>query len=158
MYAKLLQSCLTLCDAVRGLSMGFSRQEYWSRFPCPPAGQLPHPGNEPLSPDSPVLAYRFFTTGATCFRNIREETAGRRSHAVLCLVTAVWLFATQWTVAHPAPLSMRILRARILEWVTMPSERLLLNKTLGFLASRGDEFNPGPETRLDRSELLIKFY
>ena len=35
------------------------------------------------------------------------------------------------------------------------SERLLLNdKTLGFLASRGDEFNPGPEMRLDRSELL----
>ena len=28
------------------------------------------------------------------------------------------------------------------------------NKTLGFLASRGDEFNPGSETRLDRSELL----
>ena len=35
------------------------------------------------------------------------------------------------------------------------SERLLLNdKMLGFLASGGDEFNPGPETRLDRSELL----
>ena len=34
-------------------------------------------------------------------------------------------------------------------------ERLLLNeKTLGFLASRGEQFNPGPETRLDRSELL----
>ena len=34
------------------------------------------------------------------------------------------------------------------------SERLLLNdKTLGFLASGGDEFNPGPEMRLDRSEL-----
>ena len=34
-------------------------------------------------------------------------------------------------------------------------ERLLLNdKTLGFLASGGDEFNPGPETRLDRSEIL----
>ena len=34
-------------------------------------------------------------------------------------------------------------------------ERLLLNdKTLGFLASGGDEFNPGPETRLDHSELL----
>ena len=34
-------------------------------------------------------------------------------------------------------------------------ERLLLNheKMLGFLASRG-EFNPGPETRLDSSELL----
>ena len=24
----------------------------------------------------------------------------------------------------------------------------------GFLASEGEEFNPGPETRLDRSELL----
>ena len=36
------------------------------------------------------------------------------------------------------------------------SERLLLNlaKTPGFLAPRGEEFNPGPETRLDRSELL----
>ena len=36
------------------------------------------------------------------------------------------------------------------------TERLLLNhaKMQGFLASRGEEFNPGPETRLDRSELL----
>ena len=36
------------------------------------------------------------------------------------------------------------------------SERLLLNhaKTPGFLAPRGEEFNSGPETRLDRSELL----
>ena len=35
------------------------------------------------------------------------------------------------------------------------TQRLLLNdKTLGFLASGGDEFNPGPEKRLDRSELL----
>ena len=34
-------------------------------------------------------------------------------------------------------------------------EKLLLNeKTPGFLASRGEEFNLGPETRLDRSELL----
>ena len=37
-----------------------------------------------------------------------------------------------------------------------PDERLLLNhaKTPGFLASGGEEFNPGPETRLDHSELL----
>ena len=29
----------------------------------------------------------------------------------------------------------------------------------GFLASRGEEFNPGPDTRLDRSELcVIMFY
>ena len=34
-------------------------------------------------------------------------------------------------------------------------ERLLLNeKTSGFLDSGGEEFNPGPETRLDHSEIL----
>ena len=31
------------------LSMGFSRQEYWSRLPCPPPGDLPDPGIEPVS-------------------------------------------------------------------------------------------------------------
>ena len=29
---------------VAPLSMGFSRQEYWSGLPCPPAGDLPDPG------------------------------------------------------------------------------------------------------------------
>ena len=35
----------------------------------------------------------------------------------------VRLFATPWTVAHQAPLSMGILQARILEWVAMPSSK-----------------------------------
>ena len=32
------------------LSMGFSRQEYWSGLPCPPPGDLPNSGTEPRSP------------------------------------------------------------------------------------------------------------
>ena len=32
------------------LSMGFSRQEYWSGLPCPPQRDLPHPGIKPRSP------------------------------------------------------------------------------------------------------------
>jgi len=32
------------------LSMGFSRQAYWSGLPCPPPGELPDPGIEPRSP------------------------------------------------------------------------------------------------------------
>ena len=32
------------------LSMGFSRQEYWSRLPFPSPGELPDPGIEPGSP------------------------------------------------------------------------------------------------------------
>ena len=31
------------------LSMGFSRQEYYRELPCPPPGDLPHPGVEPVS-------------------------------------------------------------------------------------------------------------
>ena len=43
-------------------SMGFSRQEYWSRLPFPSPGDLPHPGIEPESLISPVLAGGFFMT------------------------------------------------------------------------------------------------
>ena len=31
------------------LSMGFSRQKYWSGLPCPPPEDLPNPGIEPMS-------------------------------------------------------------------------------------------------------------
>ena len=69
-HAKLLQSCLTLvtlwtvaCQAP--LSLGFSRQEYWSGLPCPPAGDLPDPGIKPASPMSPAVAGGFFTTITT---------------------------------------------------------------------------------------------
>ena len=37
------------------LSMGFSRQEYWSGLPCPPPGNLPGPGIKPVSSESPAL-------------------------------------------------------------------------------------------------------
>ena len=47
------------------LSMGFSRQEYCTGLPCPPLGNLPHPGIELASFTSPALAGRFFTTSAT---------------------------------------------------------------------------------------------
>ena len=38
------------------LSMGFSRQGYWSGLPCPPPRDLPNPGNGPIFLISPVLA------------------------------------------------------------------------------------------------------
>ena len=40
------------------LSVGFSRQEYWTGFPCPPPGDLPDLG---IEPESPALAGSFFT-------------------------------------------------------------------------------------------------
>ena len=60
MHAKLLQSCLTLCNPVDSsppgtsvheilqarilewITMPSSRQEYWSGLPCPPPGDLPN--------------------------------------------------------------------------------------------------------------------
>ena len=45
------------CQAL--LSMGFSRQEYWSGLPRPSPGDLPNPG---IDPKSPALAGKFFTT------------------------------------------------------------------------------------------------
>ena len=47
------------------LSIGFSRQEYWSGLPFPPLGDLPDLGIEPASPLSPALAGGFFTNSAT---------------------------------------------------------------------------------------------
>ena len=47
------------------LSMGFSRQEYWSEMQCSLAGDLPNPGIQPASLFAPALAHRFFTTSAT---------------------------------------------------------------------------------------------
>ena len=42
--------------------MELFRQEYWSRLRVPPPGNLPEPGIEPTSPESPALAGRSFIT------------------------------------------------------------------------------------------------
>ena len=47
------------------LSMGFSRQEYWSGVPYPTPVDLLNPGSEPASPVSPALPSGFFTTSTT---------------------------------------------------------------------------------------------
>ena len=46
------------------LSIGFSRQEYWSGLACPPPGDLPNPRIEPVSLMFPALAGGLFTTSA----------------------------------------------------------------------------------------------
>ena len=50
------QSCPTLCDPMdcsppsSFVHGHFSRQEHWNGLPCPPPGDLPNPGIEPMSP------------------------------------------------------------------------------------------------------------
>ena len=70
MHAKLLQLYRlfeTLWTVVHQapLSIGLSRQEYWSGLPCLPLGDLLNPGIKPVSLMSPALAGGFFTTSTT---------------------------------------------------------------------------------------------
>ena len=73
-------SCSVVYDSLRPhdtvahqapLSMGFSRQAYWSGLPCPSLGDLPNPGDLPhpgiksISLKSPASAGGFFPTSAT---------------------------------------------------------------------------------------------
>ena len=65
--ALVTRSCPTLAipwtvPRQASLSMGFSRQEYWSGLPFPSPGDLPNPGIELSSLASPALAGRLFTT------------------------------------------------------------------------------------------------
>ena len=54
------QSCPTHrnpvdCSPPGSLSMGLSRQEYWSELPFPSPRDVPHPGVESQPPASPAL-------------------------------------------------------------------------------------------------------
>ena len=55
-------SRFSVSDSVRpygqvSLSMGISKQEYWSGLPCPPPGDHPDPGSEPASLTSTVYLH-----------------------------------------------------------------------------------------------------
>ena len=69
-----LFSCLVMSDSLQlhGLQptkllcpWRFSRQEYWSRLPCPPPADLSNPGIQPASLLSLLLENEFFTTSTT---------------------------------------------------------------------------------------------
>ena len=50
----LLSAALWTAPHQAPLSLGFSRQEYWNGLLCPPPGDLPFPGIEPVSSMSPA--------------------------------------------------------------------------------------------------------
>ena len=86
------------------LSMGFSRQEYWSGLPSPPPVDLPDPGIKLTSLMSPVLMGGFFTTSATWEALVVS---------LLLIIWIIWgvseclnvLLPEGWAVTHPGVLS-----------------------------------------------------
>ena len=96
------------------LSMGFSTQEYWSGLPCPPPGDLLHPQIEPVSLMSPALARGFFTTSTKARQKlliIRKKIIYiyyviQKGDCYFSRLVMSDSFATPWTIAHQAYLSM----------------------------------------------------
>ena len=72
---------LLTIDCQSPLSMGFSRQEYWSGFPCSPPGDFPDPRTEPTSLTSPALKGGFLTTSATWEAAYKWESELPRNYA-----------------------------------------------------------------------------
>ena len=65
------------------LSLGFSRQEYWSRLPFPSPGNLPKPGIKLVSLLSPAFAGRFFTTAPPGKPTLKQWTCYKGKKKVL---------------------------------------------------------------------------
>ena len=126
------------------LSMGFSRQEYWSGLLCPPSEDLPYPGTETASPVSPALTCGFFTTSTTWEAHRRQPTrlprpwdslgknTGVGCHFLFqCMnvkvkvksLSCVRLLATPWTAAYQAPPSMGFSRQEYWSGVPLPSPK-----------------------------------
>ena len=71
-----IQSCLTLCNHTdynlgSSLSMGFSRQGYWSVFPSSSSGDLSNPATEPESPTLQVDSLPLRHQGRLCIIHIQ---------------------------------------------------------------------------------------
>ena len=92
------QLCLTLCDSMdcspcqAPLSMGFSRQEYWSGLPFPSPGDLPNPGIQPaMTAASPAMTGR-------CHNWSSVATDSTKSRGVFGLLTSIFSWVQFRTV------------------------------------------------------------
>ena len=109
------------------LSMGFSRQEYWSRLPFPSPGNVPKPGIKPRSPALQADSLPIETPGKPKF--IYSGTERERESVCVCVcvcvrvraLSHVQLFATPWTVACQASLFMEFSWQEYWSWLPFPS-------------------------------------
>ena len=97
------------------LSIGFSRQEYWSGLPCTPPGDLPDPVIKPESLTFPALADRFFTTSATW-----------EAHSFIIQLQNIWL--KNWrseshSVTFDSLYTVHGILQALVKWVVFPFSR-----------------------------------
>ena len=148
---KSLQSCLALCNPRTAacqapLSMGFSRQEYWSGLPCPPPVDLPHPGVKP----SVFCLLHQWAGSLPPAPPVCDQFSSVQS------LSHVWLFATPWTTVCQASLSITnsqsLLKLMSIDLV-MPSNHLILCRPFLLLSS----VNPSIRVFSNESVLRIRW-
>ena len=101
------------------LSMGFSRQEYWSGLLFPSPGDLPDPGIEPRSPTQVShIVGRHFTIWATREILRHEDKKSKSQVAQSCLT-----LCNPMDCSLPGSSVRGIFQARILEWVAISFSR-----------------------------------
>ena len=92
------------------LSMGLSRQEYWSGLPSPPPWDLADPGIKPASLMTSALSGRFFTTSTTWEAIfIISRKLYKRSH-IICNISD-WLFSAQLSEYSSGLLSISLVHS-----------------------------------------------
>ena len=98
------------------LSMEFSRKEYWNALSFPPPGDLPNPGMEPIFPALQA--------------SLLSEPLGKPvyTYMVCYSLSHVLLFATPWSVAHQAPLSVEVSRQEYWSGFPFPPPGDLLDR------------------------------
>ena len=94
---------------------GFSRQEHWSGFPCPPPGNLPNPG---IKPRSPILQLDSLlseppgkpkTTGVVTYPFCRGTSWSRNRTQVSCIAGEFYTsWATREAYTHTHTLIWRL--------------------------------------------------
>ena len=96
------KSCLTLVTPwtvarQAPLSMGFSRQEYWSGLSFPSPGDLPNPGIEPGSPALQADSWRESWDGNVYARNSCMWTRlSRKSHSTNTSLIIASFISPSW--------------------------------------------------------------
>jgi len=88
--------------------------------------QLSHPPSSPSPPAFNLSPCHSLFQWVSSSHQVAKVLDLQLQHVSCCTVlshSVVSDFVTSWTVACQAPLSMGILQARILEWVTMSSSR-----------------------------------
>ena len=96
--------------------MGFSRQENWNGLPFPSPGGLPDPGIVPASRVPLAVAGEPWPLHYLGSPGVNSESENESEVAQSCR-----LYATPWTVARQAPLSMGFSRQEYWSGLPFPS-------------------------------------